>query len=87
MFAEFNPTGRTGGDKRELSAVLDSLDKLVCLLHDGEIGAEVGVIHLVKAEPAQSGDHFTLSVGAYRHAKHFAQSSSYRRCGLNYYVL
>ena len=52
------------------------------LFHDGEVGAKVGVKHLIKAQAAQGGNHLALDVGADRHAEAFAQSCTDGRSGL-----
>ena len=40
----------------ELEVLLHAADELVALLHDGEVGGEVGVEHLVEPEHAERGD-------------------------------
>lgn len=51
-----DPAGAAGGEHRQLRARFDLLEKLRRLLHDREVGREVGVVHHVGAEAAQRGD-------------------------------
>ena len=85
--AELDPSGRAGGDQRQYSAVLHSVDKLMGFLHNGHVGAEISVEYLIKAQAAQSGNHFALYVGADGHTEFLAQSGADRRSGLNHNML
>ena len=51
-----DPAGAAGGEHRQLRAGLDLLEEFCRLLHDREVGGEVGVIHHVRTEAAQRGD-------------------------------
>ena len=48
----------------------------MCLLDDGEVGGEVHIVHTVKAETADSGDHLALNVSAGLVAEALADSSA-----------
>ena len=76
VLAELDPAGGAGGDQGQRAAVLDAVDKLGALLHDGQVGGDVGVEHLVKAQAAQGGDHLALHVGADGHAEALAQGGA-----------
>ena len=52
-----HPAGRAGRDHGQHAVALDAVEKLGCLLHDGEVGAEVGVIDLLEAEALEGGNH------------------------------
>ena len=85
--AELDPSGRTGGYHRQNAAVLYALNKFVGFLHDGEVGAEVGVEYLIEAQSAERRSHLALNVGAYRHAEALAEGNSDGRSGVNNNVL
>ena len=87
MLAILDPAGRAGGDKGQHAAVAYPLKQLVCLLHDGEVGGEIGVKDLVEAEPAKGCDHLAGHVGAYLVAERLAQSDSDRGSGVDYDIL
>ena len=55
---EADPAGAAGGEHGPavLAPVGEALDELAALLHDGEVGGEVGVEDIVKAHVLQSGD-------------------------------
>ena len=56
LLHEIGPRRAAGGDERELAALVDeALHELAGLLHDGEVGGEVGVEHGLEAEAAQGG--------------------------------
>ena len=69
MLAVLDPSRRTGGDHRKHAAVLHSVDKFMRLFHDREVGAEICVKYLVKAQPAQSRYPLTLHIGSDRIAE------------------
>ena len=51
--------------QRVLIPVGKALHKLAALLHDGQVGGEVGVEHIVKAHLLQGSDH-ALRGGVFR---------------------
>ena len=83
LLAELYPARRTGGYHRQRAAVLDAVNQLVGLFHDGEVRAEVGVEHLVKAQTPEGGGHLAGHGGAHRHAELLAQRRAHGRSGLH----
>jgi len=82
MLNKVDPTGRTGGDHGQNAAVLNTIDKLVAFLHDGQVSTEIGVEDSVKAQLAQSSDHLAGNKGAGLIAKALAQSGAHSgSCG------
>ena len=79
----FYPAWRAGGNKRKNAAVLHALDKLMCLLHNGKVGGEIGVKYLVKAQTAQCGSHFAFYIGSDGKPKVFAETCADSRSGLH----
>ena len=59
-----DPAGRAAGEHGERAPLLDAVDQLVRLFHNGEVRGEVDVEHLVKAEHAHGGEHLALGIGA-----------------------
>ena len=84
--AEVDPAGRAGGNHRKSAAVFHSVEKLGALLHDGEVGAEVGVIDLLEAEAAERRDHFSGDGGSYLHSEFLAEGGADCGSGLDYNV-
>ena len=76
VLAVLDPSGRAGGDERELAALLDSFEELGSLLHDCEVGGEVHVVYAVEAETLYSRDHLALDVGARLVAEALADSGA-----------
>ena len=66
---------------------LQAAEELGALLHDGEVGGGVHVEHLVKAQPAQGGDHLALHIGADGHAEALAQGDPDGGGGAHHHVL
>ena len=56
---EPHPAGTAGGEHGPgvLIPVGEALHKLAALLHDGQVGGEIGVEYIVKAHLLQGGDH------------------------------
>ena len=75
MLNKLNPTGATGGEHRESFLACDSLNKLVCLLKNSEVGGEVHIKHLVNTQSADCRNHFALNICTDWHTEAFAQSS------------
>ena len=73
MLAEFDPAGGTAGDEGQGAALLQAVQQLGALLHDGHIGGGVHVKYPVEAQPAQGSYHLALHVGADGHPEAFAQ--------------
>ena len=82
-----NPAGGAGGDEGQLAALLDAVEELGALLHDGEVGGVVHVKDLVEAQAAQGGDHLALHVGADGHAEALAQRDADGGGGAHHHVL
>ncbi len=71
---EMDPAGTAAGELGEgLIALGQAAEQLTGLLHDGEIGGEIGVQHVVGAQRTEQGHHFSLHKGARRHAELLAQ--------------
>ena len=87
ILAEFDPSGRTGGDHRKNTVVLNSFNKLIRFLNNCEISGKISIEYLIESEPTQCGDHFSFHVGSDGHTEAFAQRGSDRRGGLNYNML
>ena len=56
---EAHPAGAATGEHGVLGHVapLEAAEELAALLHDGEVGGEVGVEDVAEAQPAQGGGH------------------------------
>ena len=78
-----SPRGAAGGDERELAARREALDELRAFLHDGDVGGEVRIEHLVEAETAQRRLDLTGRKLAGLHAEIFAESDTHGRSDLN----
>lgn len=87
MLEKFDPAGTAAGQDRQIFAALDALDKLGRLLHDRQVGREVGVEHLVETELAQRRDHFSGADRAGRHAELLADCDADRGGGLDHHGL
>ena len=87
LFHMLDPAGAAGGEHGELCTGLHLLQELGTLLHDGEVGGEVGVIHNVNAQTAKSRDNlagYGLGCG---HAELLSKSHTDRRGKLNHHTL
>ena len=78
-----DPSRRAGGEHRQHAAVLDAAQQLGRFLHDGQIRAEIGVKHLVKAQTAQRLRHLAGDAGADGQAEFLAQRHADGRSGLH----
>ena len=60
------PAGTAGGKHRKFLRIpmLHPLQEFTALLHNGQVGAEVGVEYIVKAQPLEGGDHLSGGGGA-----------------------
>ena len=65
----------------------EALHELAGLLHDGEVGGEVGVEHGLEAEAAQRGVELAGEVGAGRQAEGLADGHAHGRGDLHHAVL
>ena len=83
FFAVGDPSGAAGGNHRQYAAVLDAVDQLGALLHNGKVRAEIGIEYLVKAQAAHGGHHFAGNAGADGQAKFLAQGGADGGRGLN----
>ena len=72
MLTVFYPARRTGGNQRKYAVILYTVDKLMCLFHNGEVCTEIRVKYLIKSNPAQGGCHLALDIRSDRIAKLFA---------------
>ena len=70
------PRGAAARDERELTASREALDELGTLFHDRDVGGEVRIEHLVKAEHAKSRIDLTGRKLARLHAERFAESDA-----------
>jgi len=52
-----DPPRGTRGQHRERAIAVEPLDKLVGLLHDGQVGPEVGIEDGLEAQDSKAGDH------------------------------
>ena len=73
LLDELDPRGAARGEHGHGLARLDAVDELARLLHDGEVGGDVHVEHMVGAEAADGCHHLALDVGADGHIERFAQ--------------
>ena len=87
VFEELDPAGAAAGEDREILVLLHAFDQLGALFHDGEVGGEVGVEDLVRAEHLQGGDHLAGADGAGFHAEGLADGDTDGRSGLEDYGL
>ena len=62
---------------------LDAGNQLGALFHNGEVGAEVGIKHLIKTKHFERSHHLTLDDGAGRHAELLTNGDTGGRCGLH----
>lgn len=70
------PRGAAARNERELTARGEALDELGALFHDRDVGGEVRIEHLVKAEHAESRVDLTGRKLAGLHAESFAESDA-----------
>ena len=87
FLAILDPAGRAGGDHRQLAAVFEAVQKLRALLENGEIGAEIGIEHLVEPKPSKSGNELAGNACTDGHAEFLAERGADSGCGLNNNVL
>ena len=88
LLHEVGPRRAAGGDERQRAALVhEALDELAGLLHDGDVGGEVGVEHGLEAEAAQGGVELAGEVGAGRQAEGLAEGHAHRRGDLHDAVL
>ena len=86
-FAILDPAGRAAGDHGQHAALGQPLHQLGAFLQDGQVRAEIGVEHLVKAQTAQGGGHFAGNAGAHGNAKFLAQGGAHGGSGLHHNML
>ena len=79
MLEEVDPTRAAGSQDRQTDTLvafhelLDTAEKLGAFLHDGKVGSEVGVEHIVEAEATQGSGHLAGDDGAGGHAELFTE--------------
>ena len=77
------PRRAAARQERELAALGEALDELGALLHDRDVGGEVGVEHLVEAEAAQRGVYLAGRELAGLHAERLAERDADSRSDLH----
>ena len=82
-----DPAGRAGGDHGQDAAAANTAQQLGALLHDGQVGGEVGVVDLVEAQTLQSGDHLAGDGSADGHAELLAQGCTDGGGSLDHHML
>ena len=65
----------------------ETLQQLRTLLHNGQVGTEIGVEHMVEAQLTQCGDHPAGDQRARLQAELLTQGGTHRRSGLHHYGL
>ncbi len=70
------PRRAAAGEQRQLAALGEALDELSALLHDRDVGREVGVEHLVEAEAAERGVDLAGGERAGLHAEGLADGDA-----------
>ena len=102
ILTELDPARRTGGKLRQRgggvtvtgltmglrasTGGLDAGNQLGALFHNGEVGAEVGIKHLIKTKHFERSHHLALDDGARRHAELLTNGDTGGRCGLHDYM-
>lgn len=79
LLYEVYPARRAARNHRERSAVLNSVDKLGTLLHNGNVRREVYIEDLIEAEHFESRNHLTFDVCSDGITEFFAET--YSDCG------
>ena len=83
VLEEVDPARAAGGENRQVLARLHAFDELVALLHDREVGREVGVEDLVEAEGAETGYELARDGFARLESEFLADGDANRRGGLD----
>ena len=89
MLVEVHPSGAARSHHGQFHVLIagkelvEATQDLGTLFHDGEVGSEVGVEHVVKAEVTQRGSQLAGNDGAGLHAELLAQSNAHGGCGLS----
>lgn len=89
LLVEGDPGGAAAGEHRHLDILvaseelLHAAEELGAFLHDGEVGAPVGVEDIVEAETAQGSGHLAGDDGAGLHAELFAEGDADGGSGLH----
>ena len=81
-----HPAGAAGGEHGPLVVLTvgEALHELAALLHNGQVGAEVGVEYIVKAQPLEGGDHLSGGGRAGGQAELLSPGHPHRRGYLDY---
>ncbi|MPM63509.1 hypothetical protein SDC9_110389 [bioreactor metagenome] len=85
MFAVLDPAGAAGGDHGEHAAVLNALQELGALFHDGQIRGKVHIEYPVRAQTAQGRGQLAGGAGADGHAEFLANGHTHGGGGLEYH--
>ena len=72
-----DPARTARGHHRQHPAMLQAVEEFRAFLHDREVGAEVRVEDLVKAEEVQRRDHLARDDGAGLHAEGIAEGDAH----------
>ncbi len=81
VFTELDPAGAAGGNHRQGTAGVQTLEQLVALFQDGQVSSKVCVKDLVKAQAAQSGHHLSSKDAAGFRSQYFSElHPGGRRC-------
>ena len=83
MLAVLDPSGRAGGEHGQGAAILDAVNQLGGLFHDGQVSSEVGIEDLVEAQALQGLSHLAGHAGADGHAEFLAQGHTDSGSGLH----
>lgn len=89
LLVEGDPSGAAAGEERQLDVLvaseelLHAAEELGAFLHDGQVGAPVGVEDIVEAEAAEGSGHLAGDDGAGFHAELFAEGDADGGSGLD----
>ena len=76
-FCKTDPGGAAGGEQREtVVSAFQFFTQLLCLFHNGQVGAHAGIVHSVKAQHTDGGKDFADAVFAGSKTEGFAQGDT-----------
>ena len=84
---ELHPRRAARGEERQVLARRLAADELLCLLDDGQVGGEAGVVHLVETHGLERGDGLGRGRLARVHPEDFAQARAHRGSHLRHHGL
>ena len=81
LLVEGDPCGAAAGEHRQFHGLasegfLEAAEELGAFLHDGEVGAPVGVVNLVEAKTTESGGHLAGNDFTGFHAEFFTEGNA-----------